>query len=187
MPIIIYRTRGIYFFGSQSALDAAIANKNWPTTGGVTCVNAEGATVSYYKVYGSIASGNVPEANPDGTCKTTGLVASTDGTWQTHNVVFVHYPRALNDCGACHADGWVPAAVDPTKGVAMTVDAGADPWGNQLDDKLIGPTTASCTSCHQSGDPATQFGIRMHAYGQGWVPTTFENGRQTLIDAVTLP
>jgi hypothetical protein len=42
-------------------------------------------------------------------------------------------------------------------------------------------------SCHASGDEVTQFGLRIHAYGQGWVPTTFVNGRQTLIDAVTLP
>jgi hypothetical protein len=43
-------------------------------------------------------------------------------------------------------------------------------------------------SCHQSGDPTTQFGLRIHAYGQSWVPGTFENGRQTLIDAAsTLP
>jgi hypothetical protein len=39
-------------------------------------------------------------------------------------------------------------------------------------------------TCHQSGDPTTQFYLRTHAYGGGWVPTTFENGRQTLLDAV---
>jgi len=180
---VVYRTRGIYFFGSQAALDDAIANRHWPTTGGVTCNGAEGPQTSY-KVYGSIASGNVPEANPDGTCKTTGLVASTDGTWQVHNVILIHYPRALNDCGACHADGWTPAAVDGSKGVAVTVDAGVAPWGGQLDDVLMGPTAASCMSCHQSGVPSTQFYLRTHAYGGGWAPTTFESGRQTLLDAV---
>ena len=40
-------------------------------------------------------------------------------------------------------------------------------------------------SCHQSGDPVTQFGLRFHAYDQGWTPSIFTNGRQTLIDAVT--
>ncbi|MCM2333797.1 MAG: hypothetical protein NDI82_07600 [Anaeromyxobacteraceae bacterium] len=180
---VVYRTRGIYFFGSQAALDDAIANRNWPTTGGVTCNGAEGPQ-TYYKVYGSVATGNVPEVNPDGTCKTTGLTASTDGTWQVHNVILVHYPRALNDCGACHADGWRPAAVDGGKGVAVTVDAGAAPWGNQLDDVLMGPTAASCMSCHQAGVPTRQFYLRTHAYGGGWVPTTFESGRQTLLDAV---
>jgi len=189
MPIVIYRTRGIYFFGNQASLDAVIANASWPTTGGVTCRNAEGLTVTYYPVFGSVAGATdlVPTVNADGTCNTTTGPASTVGVWQIHNVVLVEYPRALNDCGACHADGWVPAPVDPTRGVAMTVDAGAAPWGNQLDDVLMGPTAASCMSCHQSGDPLTQFGLRVHAYGQGWVPTTFDNGRQTLLDAVTLP
>jgi hypothetical protein len=181
--IVIYRTRGIYFFGSQAALDEAIANRNWPTTGGITCQGAEGPQTSY-KVYGSIASGTVPEANPDGTCKTTGLVASTDGTWQVHNVVLVHYPQPLNNCGACHSAGWTPATADGSKAVGVTVDAGAAPWGNQLDDVLQGPTATSCMSCHQSGDPTKQFYLRQHAYDGGWVPTTFEAGRQTLLDAV---
>jgi OmcA/MtrC family decaheme c-type cytochrome len=180
----VYRTRGIYFFGSQSALDEAIASRNWPTTGGITCTGAEGP-VTYYKVFGSIASGNVPAPDPvTGACLTTGLVPSTDGTWQIHNVALIHYPQALNRCGACHADGWTPKAVDGSKGVAVTVDAGAAPWGNQLDDVLMGPTAASCMTCHQSGDPTTQFYLRTHAYGGGWVPTTFESGRQTLLDAV---
>jgi len=144
--------------------------------------------VTYYKVYGSSATGTVPEANADGTCKTTGLVASTDGTWRIHNFIEVHYPQAINNCAACHSDGWVQATVNATKGVALTVDPGAAPWGNQLDDVLMGPTAASCMSCHQSGVQVDQFGLRIHAYGQGWVPTTFENGRQTLIDAAsTLP
>ena len=75
--------------------------------------------------------------------------------------------------------------MDGSKAVGVTVDAGAAPWGNQLDDVLMGPTAASCMSCHQSGDATTQFYLRTHAYGQGWLPTTFVNGRQTLIDAAT--
>jgi hypothetical protein len=141
--------------------------------------------VTYYKVYGSSATGTVPERNTDGTCKTTGLQPSTDGTWRIHNFIEVHYPQALNNCGACHATGWPQAAVDATKATALTVDPGAAPWGNQLDDVLMGPTAASCMSCHQSADPTWQFGLRIHAYGQGWVPSTFENGRQTLIDAAS--
>jgi hypothetical protein len=185
-PIIIYRTRGIYFFGSQTAVDAAIATRHWPTTGGVTCKNAEGLNVTYYPVFGSVAGATdlVPTVNTDGTCNTTTGPVSTVGVWQVHNVVLVHYPQALNNCGACHADGWVPAAVDGSKGVALTVDAGAAPWGNQLDDLLMGPTAASCMSCHQSGDTTTQFYLRTHAYDGGWVPKTFVNGRQTLLDAV---
>ena len=42
-------------------------------------------------------------------------------------------------------------------------------------------------SCHQSGDPTAQFYLRQHAFDGGWVPTTFVNGRQTLLDAAMLP
>ena len=182
MPIVIYRTRGIYFFGSQAALANYVATRNWPTSGGISCNGAEGP-VTYYIVYGSSATGNVPEANPDGTCKTTGLLPSTNGTWQTHTATIVDYPSGLNRCDACHASTWRPATVDPTKGVAVTVDPGVGPFGNQLNDVLWGPSGASCMSCHQSGVQTTQFGLRIHNYGQAWVPTTFPNGRQTIIDA----
>jgi hypothetical protein len=67
--------------------------------------------------------------------------------------------------------------VDQTKGVATTVDAGAAPWNNQLDDTLQGANSAACTSCHQD---AASVG---HANQNGWVPTKFPNGRQTIIDA----
>jgi OmcA/MtrC family decaheme c-type cytochrome len=178
-PLVYYRSNGIYFFGTQAALARAT---NWPTTGGVTCKNAEGAVVTYYKVYGSTATGNKPTVNADGTCNTT--TASTDGTWRIHNFIEVHYPQSLGNCSACHVPGSVKIP-NPTQAVAVTTDAGAAPWSNQLDDVLMGPSAASCMSCHQSGDPSAQFGLRIHAYGQGWVPTTFENGRQTLIDAAT--
>jgi len=68
---------------------------------------------------------------------------------------------------------------------ARSADPGAAPWGNQIDDVLMGPTTAFCMSCHQSSGAVTQFGLRTHAYGQGWVPTFSPSGRQTLIDAAT--
>jgi OmcA/MtrC family decaheme c-type cytochrome len=184
---VIYRTMGIYFFGSAASLADAIATKHWPTTGGVTCAGSEGP-VTYYPVYGSVPLANekVPVVTSTGACDTTGgatPVAAT-ATWKIHNYIPVEYPQPLNNCGACHTNGWVPAAVDGSKGVAVTVDAGAAPWGNQLDDVLMGPTAASCLSCHQSGDPLTQFNLRQHAYQGGWVPTTFVNGRQTLLDAV---
>ena len=184
---VVYRTRGIYFFGNQASLDNAIANKNWPTTGGVTCIGGEGASVTYYPVYGSVGNGTtdlVPTVNGDGTCNTTTGPVSTVGVWQIHNVVLVEYPRPLSDCGACHAAGWVPAAVDATKGVAVTVDTGAAPYGNQLNDVLMGPTAASCMSCHQSGDAGIQAGLREHAFDNGFVPSVFVNGRQTLLDAI---
>ncbi len=181
MPIVIYRTRGIFFFGSQAGLDGYIADRHWPTTGGVTCKNAEGAVVTYYKVYGSIATGNKPGVDAAGNC-TTGT-ASTDGAWQVHTATIVDYPSALNRCDACHSSTWRPSTVNPELGVGVTADPGAAPYGNQINDVLQGPTSASCMSCHQWGVPAVNFGWQIHAYGQSWVPTTFEDGRQTLIDA----
>ncbi len=181
-PLVYYRSNGIYFFGSKAALAQVTW---WPSTGGVSCRNAEGSFVTYYKVFGSSATGTVPEANLDGTCKTTGLANSVDGTWRIHNFIEVHYPRALNACGACHVDGSVDQVPNPKLAVAVTENnAGAAPWGNAKDDVLVGPTAASCMTCHQSGDPLTQWQLRKHAYDNGWTPTTFENGRQTLIDAV---
>jgi len=179
--LVYYRSNGIYFFGTDAALAAVT---NWPKTGGVSCKNAEGATVTYYKVYGSTATGTVPEANTDGTCKTTGLATSTDGTWRIHNYIPVHYPRPLNDCSACHVAGSVDLQPDPLKAVAVTMEnAGASPWGNLLDDVLVGPSAASCMTCHRSGDPAIQKALLTHASVNGIVPAAFANGRQTLIDA----
>jgi hypothetical protein len=48
---------------------------------------------------------------------------------------------------------------------------------NQLDDTLGGPATTACTTCHQSSPTAG------HAYQNSWTPQTFENGRQTVLDA----
>ena len=47
---------------------------------------------------------------------------------------------------------------------------------DQLDDTLQGASAAACTSCHQSTD------TKGHAYQNGWVPSKFENGRQTILD-----
>jgi cytochrome c553 len=73
---------------------------------------------------------------------------------------------------------------DQAKAVATTIDAGkADSgtgtgtvWKNQLDDTLQGASAAACTSCHATTD------VRGHAYQNGWVPQTFEKGRQTILD-----
>ena len=80
-----------------------------------------------------------------------------------------------------------PTVANPTEAVAVTVDTGAGPYNNLVNDVLVGPTTQACTTCHQSADAATQFGIDVHVFGQGWIPTTFENGRQSLIDAASAP
>ena len=94
---------------------------------------------------------------------------------QTHNLYHPTYPRALNDCAACHVPGFgvIP---DQAKAVATTLDAGAAPWDNKIDDVLQGASAAACTSCHSSTDS------KGHAYQNGWTPQTFENGRQTIID-----
>ena len=121
---------------------------NWPGLGAQT-------------VYGS---------NPSGT--------NPDGTTRVHNLHIPTYPRALNDCQACHGTNlgtnYVP---DQAKSVATTIDAGVDPWGNQLDDKLMGTGAATCVSCHTSAQ------AKAHASQNGWAPTVFPNGRQTIIDA----
>jgi len=122
---------------------------NWPGTGSQT-------------VYGS---------NPSGT--------NPDGTTRVHNLHIPTYPRAMNDCQACHGtnldtDGYVP---DQALSVATTVDAGVDPWGNQLDDKLMGTGAATCVSCHSDAQ------AKAHASQNGWAPAVFPEGRQTIIDA----
>jgi OmcA/MtrC family decaheme c-type cytochrome len=98
---------------------------------------------------------------------------------QVHNFHAPTYPRALNECAACHVDGFVrgPNAIpDQGKAVATTLDAGSTMWQNKIDDTLQGASAAACTSCHSS--TAT----KGHAYQNGWNPTTFENGRQTILD-----
>jgi len=66
-PLVDYRSNGIYFFGSKAALAAATS---WPSTGGVTCKNAENLDVTHYKVFGSVRNG---------TCNTTTGALSRPG------------------------------------------------------------------------------------------------------------
>ena len=93
-----------------------------------------------------------------------------------HNFHAPTYPRLVNDCAACHVDGF---AVLPDQAVAMatTVDAGSDVWEDQLDDVLQGAGTTACVTCH--ADSASMG----HAYQNSWVPQEFPEGRQTIIDA----
>lgn len=119
---------------------------NWPGTGAQT-------------VYGS---------NPAGT--------NPNGTTRNHNLHSPTYPRALNDCAACHKPNTY-GVPDQAISMATTVNAGAAPWGNQKDDVLISTSTAACTSCHQAS------ATRGHAYQNSWAPQTLQNGRQSIIDA----
>jgi OmcA/MtrC family decaheme c-type cytochrome len=98
---------------------------------------------------------------------------------QVHNFHTPTYPRLANDCAACHVQGF-ETMVDQTRGMATTIDAdpaGTKQWKNQVDDTLQGANSAACTSCHQDSASVG------HANQNGWVPTEFPNGRQTIIDA----
>jgi OmcA/MtrC family decaheme c-type cytochrome len=108
------------------------------------------------------------------------VYGSDDGTgnpvMQNHNFHSPTYPRLVNDCGACHVSGF-DTIPDQATAMATTLEAGEEPWGNQLDDVLQGAGGAACTSCHSSSD------AKGHANQNGWTPTTFDDGRQTIIDA----
>jgi OmcA/MtrC family decaheme c-type cytochrome len=99
-----------------------------------------------------------------------------DVSCQPHTFHAPTYPRALNDCAVCHVSGF-ESMVDQTKGMATTVEAGGTTWNNQVDDTLKGAGSAACTSCHQDSASVG------HANQNGWTPTVFPNGRQTIIDA----
>ena len=105
------------------------------------------------------------------------IVYGSNDVTQNHNFHTPTYPRRGYDCGACHAAGFESIVPDQAKAMATTLEAGADPWTNQIDDVLQGAGAAACTSCHSDA------AAKGHAYQNGWTPTTFENGRQTIIDA----
>lgn len=94
---------------------------------------------------------------------------------QPHYFVTAHYPRQLSDCSACHVSTFARTP-DQSKAVATTINAGSAPWDNQLDDTLQGAAAAACTSCHQSAS------VKAHASQNGWVPTTFNQGRKSILE-----
>jgi OmcA/MtrC family decaheme c-type cytochrome len=93
-----------------------------------------------------------------------------------HNFHTPNYPRALNECTACHTDDFM-VIPDQTKAMATTTDAGSIVWEDQLDDVLQGAATTACITCH--ADSAS----KGHAYQNSWDPQEFAEGRQTIIDA----
>jgi OmcA/MtrC family decaheme c-type cytochrome len=105
------------------------------------------------------------------------IVYGSNDVTQPHNFHTPTYPRAGNDCGACHADEFESLVPDQAKAMATTLDAGEEPWTDQVDDVLQGAGAAACTSCHSDA------AAKGHAYQNGWTPQAFENGRQTIIDA----
>jgi hypothetical protein len=151
-PIVIYRNRGIYAWATDKAL-----LPNWAT--GAAC---DAPSVPGVDTLGNIVFGSDP--------------ASTNKC-QQHNFYTPTYPRETNDCAACHVATF-DVIPDQSKAVATTLDAGSTTWQNQIDDTLQGASAAACTTCHwhQSTD------AKGHAYTNGWVPQTFENGRQTILD-----
>jgi OmcA/MtrC family decaheme c-type cytochrome len=134
-------------------------------------------------IYAWAPEGTVIPNWPTGTPDSSGrlpVFGSDDGTgkpvMQVHNYHNPTYPRPLNDCMACHDEDF-PVVPDQKIAMATTIDAGSAPWINKIDDSLMGPATAACTSCHKSGAALG------HAYQNGWEPSKFDNGRQTIIDA----
>jgi hypothetical protein len=185
-PIVIYRTRGIYAWLAEGE-----TLPNWAT--GTKCVVASpippATTPAAYVVLDPI-----PTTPPAGMSYGTpgnivyGASKNTDGTYPTvacqpYNLYHPTYPRDAEDCAACHVAGF-STIPDQSKAVATTIDAGkidsgtgaSAVWKNQLDDSLQGASAAACTSCHSTTD------ARGHAYQNGWTPTTFPNGRQTILD-----
>jgi hypothetical protein len=185
-PIVIYRTRGIYAWLAEGE-----TLPNWAT--GTKCVVASptppATTPAAYVVLDPI-----PTTPPAGMTYGTpgnivnGASKNTDGTYPTvacqpYNLYHPTYPRDAFDCAACHVAGF-STIPDQAKAVATTIDAGkidsgtgaSAVWKNQLDDSLQGASAAACTSCHSTTD------ARGHAYQNGWTPTTFPNGRQTILD-----
>jgi len=150
-PVVIYRGRGIY--GWATSVDQL---RNWPTED--NCTRSNGSP-------GRLVVGS-EDAPADGS-----------DPCQPHNFHAPTYPRGLYDCAACHVDTFIALLPDPRKAMATTVEAGAPPFGNQLNDVLQGVQTTSCVTCH--GDGAT----KGHAYQNSWTPQAFPEGRQTIIDA----
>ncbi len=150
-PLVIYRGRGIYGWATDES-----QLPNWPGDG------------DDLPVFGS----------DDGT---------GNPVLQDHHFHSPTFPRALNDCAACHVqddpltedtdETFVKIFPDPTKAMATTVEAGAQPFEDQLNDVLQGVQTTSCISCH--ADSATT----AHGWQNSWVPQEFPEGRQTIIDA----
>jgi OmcA/MtrC family decaheme c-type cytochrome len=100
---------------------------------------------------------------------------------QNHNFHSPTYPRALNDCAACHADGFAMLP-DQSVAVATTINAGSAPFDNQLDDTLQGPTAAACLSCHLTSVSFENTALQAHAAQNGWEPKVVANGRSDFLD-----
>jgi hypothetical protein len=178
-PLVIYRSRGIYAWAPEG-----VTPLNWKA--GTACAVASPIPPATTPAASVVL--NPTTTPPAGTRFGTpgnivyGASTNADGTYPTvacqpHTLYHPTYPRPTNDCGACHTSPDFAVMPDQAKAMATTLNAGAAPWNNQLDDTLEGATSAACTSCHQSS------ATRGHANTNGWVPQVFPAGRQTIIDA----
>jgi len=65
------------------------------------------------------------------------------------HVFDVHYPGHVNNCEGCHEPGtYFP--VDPAQVLGTTVDSGTDLL-SPMDDTVVSPNAAVCSTCHTSG------------------------------------
>jgi OmcA/MtrC family decaheme c-type cytochrome len=122
---------------------------------------------------------NWPTGVPDADGKLPVFGATGPNALQIHNLYHPTYPRAANDCAACHGDISFDIVPKQSKAVATTTEAGGTVWADQFDDELMGSGAAACTSCHQSS------AAKGHAFNQGWEPSVFPEGRKTILDAAT--
>jgi hypothetical protein len=65
-----------------------------------------------------------------------------------HDFSHVRYPGNLNNCGACHTDSTYEVPIN-TNALPTTIKTGSDP-AVPNDDTKITPTSAVCSSCHDS-------------------------------------
>jgi OmcA/MtrC family decaheme c-type cytochrome len=128
-------------------------------------VNKENNTLVIYRSRGVYAFATADAALPTGWPDDGQTIyGSTNGSKIGHNWTVIHYPKAVNDCEACHFPGTYEAP-DQTKAVGLTVDAGTA-WADQSDDLVIGPTAAACTACHSTAP------VRSHAQTFGYKAVT---------------
>lgn len=160
---MVYRTFGVYVWTAQG-----VTPPNWPTlnTSGTPLKSGEPA-----------------------------IVFGSNNVTRNHYLHAPTYPRSLNDCAACHKPG-TTRVPNQANAVATTINAGTVALstttpptaanalnGNGNDDTLEGAAAAACMSCHQAGNSFDQKILKAHAYQNGWVPTTFPEGRKTILDA----
>ncbi len=78
----------------------------------------------------------------------TGVPYEVCGFGNNSHVYNVTYPGHLNNCEGCHEPGgYYP--VDPAAVLGTTIDVGAD-RASPIDDVVISPNAAVCSSCHVS-------------------------------------